>query len=119
MKTIAGNFFLQAITLTAANLIQSVKILTEELFMAPRRKAIRAGILFIAILIISGVVLMYRGNDAVFLATEKKDGILTAEQIKLSFDSVGGRLINENVREGQEVHAGQVEIGRASCRERV
>ena len=76
--------------------------------MGARRKAIRAGILFIALLIISGVVLMYRGNDAVFLATQKKDGILTAEQLKLSFDSVGGRLINEAVREGQEVKAGQV-----------
>lgn len=76
--------------------------------MGSRRKAIRAGILFIALLIISGVVLMYRGNDAVLLATLKKDGILTAEQIKLSFDSVGGRLINEAVREGQEVKAGQV-----------
>ncbi len=76
--------------------------------MGARRKAIRAGILFIALLVVSGVVLMYRGNDAVFLATQKKDGILTAEQIKLSFDSVGGRLINEAVREGQEVTAGQV-----------
>ena len=76
--------------------------------MQPRRKAIRAGILFITLLIISGVVLMYRGNDAVFLATQKKDGILTAEQIKLSFDSVGGRLVNEAVREGQEVRAGQI-----------
>ena len=76
--------------------------------MGARRKAIRAGILFIALLLISGVVLMYRGNDAVFLAAQKKDGILTAEQIKLSFDSVGGRLINEAVREGQEVTAGQV-----------
>ena len=76
--------------------------------MGSRRKAIRAGILFIALLVISGVVLMYRGNDAVILATQKKDGILTAEQIKLSFNSVGGRLTNEGVREGQEVHAGQV-----------
>ena len=76
--------------------------------MGARRKAIRAGILFIALLVISGVVLMYRGNDAVILATQKKDGILTAEQIKLSFNSVGGRLINEAVREGQEVRAGQV-----------
>ena len=76
--------------------------------MAPRRKAIRAGILFIALLIISGMVLMYRGNDAVILATQRKDGILTAEQVKLSFDSVGGRLINEAVREGQIVTAGQV-----------
>ncbi len=76
--------------------------------MGARRKAIRAGILFIALLLISGIVLMYRGNDAVFLAAQKKDGILTAEQIKLSFDSVGGRLINEAVREGQEVTAGQI-----------
>ena len=76
--------------------------------MQPKRKAIRAGIFFIALLIVSGLVLMYRGNDAVFLATQKKDGILTAEQVKLSFDSVGGRLINEAVREGQEVTAGQL-----------
>lgn len=48
------------------------------------------------------------GNEAVVLATQKKDGILTAEQIQLPFDSVGGRLINEAVREGQEVKAGQV-----------
>ena len=76
--------------------------------MAPKRKAIRAGIFFIVLLLVSGLILMYRGNDAVFLATQKKDGILTAEQVKLSFDSVGGRLINEAVREGQEVTAGQV-----------
>ena len=76
--------------------------------MQPRRKAIRAGIFFIVLLLVSGVILMYRGNDAVILATQKKDGILTAEQVKLSFDTVGGRLINEAVREGQEVTAGQV-----------
>ena len=76
--------------------------------MQPRRKAIRAGIFFIVLLVVSGVVLMYRGNDAVILATQKKDGILTAEQVKLSFDTVGGRLINEAVREGQEVTAGQI-----------
>lgn len=76
--------------------------------MGARRKAIRMGILFIVLLIVSGVVLMYRGNDAVVLATQKKDAILTAEQIKLSFDSVSGRLINEAVREGQEVKGGQV-----------
>ena len=76
--------------------------------MQPKRKAIRAGIFFIVLLIVSGIVLMYHGNDAVILATQKKDGILTAEQVKLSFDTVGGRLINEAVREGQEVTAGQI-----------
>ncbi len=76
--------------------------------MGARKKSARLGIIFIAVLIISGIVLMYRGNDAVILATEKKEGILTAEQIKLSFDSVGGRLIKEAVREGQEVKAGEL-----------
>ena len=71
-------------------------------------KAARIGIIFIALLIISGVVLMYKGNDAVVLATEKKEGILTAEQIKLAFDSVGGRMIKEAVIEGQRVKAGDV-----------
>ncbi len=76
--------------------------------MGSRKKAARLGIIFIALLIISGIVLMYRGNDAVILATEKKEGILTAEQIKLSFDSVGGRMINEAVKEGQEVKSGEL-----------
>ena len=76
--------------------------------MQPNQKAARVGIVFIVILIVSGIVLMYRGNDAVVLATEKKDAILTAEQIKLSFDSVGGRLINEAVQEGQQVNAGDL-----------
>ncbi len=73
-----------------------------------KNKAARGGMVFIALLIISGIILMYRGNDAVFLGAEIKEGILTAEQIKLSFDSVGGRLINEAVREGQEVQTGDV-----------
>lgn len=76
--------------------------------MQPNQKAARVGIIFIVLLIVSGIVLMYRGNDAVILATEKKDAILTAEQIKLSFDSVGGRLINEAVKEGQVVNAGDL-----------
>ncbi len=73
-----------------------------------KHKAARGGMIFLALLIISGVILMYRGNDAVFLGSEIKEGILTAEQIKLAFDSVGGRMINEAVREGQEVQAGEI-----------
>ena len=73
-----------------------------------KSKATRGGMIFLALLIISGVILMYRGNDAVFLGGKIKDGILTAEQIKLAFDSVGGRMINEAVREGQEVQTGDI-----------
>lgn len=73
-----------------------------------RKKSLMTIGVFIFLLIISGVILMYKGNDAVALAIANKEGILTAEQIKLSFDSVSGRMINENVKEGQEVHKGDV-----------
>lgn len=76
--------------------------------MNPRKKAQKAGQLLIVLFIISGLVLMYTGNDATILAVEKKDGILTAEQIKLAFDSVGGRMVNEAVQEGQTVKAGDI-----------
>ena len=76
--------------------------------MGTKQKATRAGVVFIALLLISGLVLMYKGNDALALAIEKKEGILTAEQIKLSFDSVSGRLVNESVKEGDMVRKGDV-----------
>ena len=71
-------------------------------------RAKKVGILFIFLMIVSGFVLMYQGNDAVVLATQKKEGILTAEQVKLAFDSVSGRMINEAVTEGQVVKVGDV-----------
>ena len=73
-----------------------------------RKKTFTMCAAFICILVICGIILMYKGNDAIALAIEKKNGILTAEQIKLSFDSVSGRLINEAVKEGQEVKKGDV-----------
>lgn len=76
--------------------------------MDAKQKAKKTGFILIVVFIVSGIVLMYKGNDATILAGEKKDGILTAEQIKLSFDSVGGRMINEAVKEGQEVRAGDL-----------
>ena len=76
--------------------------------MDVRKKTIKIGILFIAMLFIGGLILMYKGNDAVALAVEKKEGILTAEQVKVSFDSVSGRLVNEAVKEAQEVRKGDV-----------
>ena len=78
--------------------------------MNTKQKATRVGVVFIALLIIGGLVLMYKGNDALALATEKKEGILTAEQVKMSFDSVSGRLLNEAVKEGDLSHI-EEEIG--------
>lgn len=76
--------------------------------MNTRQKALRTGAVFIALLVIAGILLMYKGNDAVALGMEKKEGILTAEQVKMSFDSVNGRLVNEAVKEGDTVKAGDV-----------
>ena len=51
--------------------------------MAPKAKAKRVGIAFIVLFIIAGLVLMYTGSDAIVLATRQKEGILTAEQVKM------------------------------------
>lgn len=76
--------------------------------MNPKQKAERVGIIFLILLIVGGVVLLYRGNDAVALGVEKKEGILTAEQVKMSFDSVSGRLLKQAVKEGAIVRKGDV-----------
>ena len=76
--------------------------------MNSNEKAKRVGIVFILLLIIGGVALMYTGNDAIVQGMSKKEGILTAEQVKMSFDSVSGRLIREGVKEGDMVKKGDI-----------
>lgn len=72
------------------------------------KKIIRINIMFIIILIASCIALLYKGNDAIALAVEQKEGIITSEQVKLSFDEVNGQLISENVKEGQFVKKGDI-----------
>ena len=74
--------------------------------MNARQKAERTGLLFLALLLIGGAVLMYRGNDAVALGAKQKEGILTAEQVKMAFHSVSGRLVQVHVTEGDTVKRG-------------
>lgn len=76
--------------------------------MNVRQKTLKLGIFFIALILIGGGLLMYKGNDAVAMGIMKKDGILTAEQVKVSFDSVSGRMVNEAVKESQEVKKGDI-----------
>ena len=71
-----------------------------------KKKTMRVGMVFILLLAAAGVLLLYKGNDAVVLAVEKKEGILTAEQVRVSFDSVSGRLVREMVTEAQVVKKG-------------
>ena len=71
-------------------------------------KTTKIGIGLLALLLVAGLTLFYSGSDAVAVALEKKEGILTAEQVKVAFDSVGGRMVNEAVQEGQTVKKGDV-----------
>ena len=80
--------------------------------MDPKKKAKRVGIVFIALFIIAGLVLMYTGNDAVVLAVRQKEGILTAEQVTMSFDSVSGRLVREAQRDALLVQKKELEVAR-------
>lgn len=76
--------------------------------MDKKLRAKKFGMIFAVVMVVTGLLLMYTGNDALVLATEKKEGILTAEQIKLSFDNVGGRLVKECVKEADQVKKGDV-----------
>lgn len=66
------------------------------------------GIIFMAIIVVTSLLLMYKANDPIAIGLEKKEGILTAEQVKVAFDSVGGRMVSENVQEAQHVKKGDV-----------
>ena len=76
--------------------------------VATKQKIKKLGALFAGLLALSGLILLYTGNDAVAMGNEKKAGIVTAEQVKVSFNSVSGRLIKEAVKEGQTVKKGDV-----------
>ena len=76
--------------------------------MDKKLRAKKFGMIFAVVMVVAGLLLMYTGNDALVLATEKKEGILTAEQIKLSFENVGGRMVKECVKEADQVKKGDV-----------
>lgn len=73
-----------------------------------RNKFVQLSLFCILVLIIGGVSLLYKGNDALAMGIAKKSGIVTAEQVNVSFDSVQGRLVTEAVKEGDVVHQGDV-----------
>lgn len=73
-----------------------------------QKKSLRMGMVFLVLLFVGGMLLVLKGHDAVALAVEKKEGILTAEQVKIAFENIGGRLVKENVQESQEVKKGDI-----------
>ena len=68
-----------------------------------KEKSLPMGIVFLALLFVGGMLLVFKGHDAVTMAVEKKEGILTSEQVKIAFENIGGWLVNEMIKESQEV----------------
>jgi HlyD family secretion protein len=78
------------------------------MMMNLKEKSLRMGIIFLVLLFVGGMLLVFKGHDAVTMALEKKEGILTAEQVKIAFENIGGLLVNEMVQESQEVKKGDI-----------
>jgi HlyD family secretion protein len=76
--------------------------------MSIRQRAMKMGIILLVLLVVAGLCLLFTGHDAVVQAMKIKSGILTAEQVKVSFNSVSGKLQKEAVQEAQEVKKGDV-----------
>ena len=84
-----------------------LKLFTQPA-MSVKEKSMRMGIVWLCLLFVGGSILGFTGHDAVTLSLEKKEGILSAEQVKIAFENVGGRLVNEAMQESQEVKKGDV-----------
>ncbi|WP_134685345.1 HlyD family secretion protein [Brevibacillus migulae] len=62
----------------------------------------------IVLLIGGGAMLMSKGYDPVTVASEQKGSLLTAEQVNVSFQQVGGKITEVLVEEEQHVKKGDV-----------
>ncbi|RNB84859.1 HlyD family efflux transporter periplasmic adaptor subunit [Brevibacillus fluminis] len=72
------------------------------------KKNIATIVILIVIAALGGFGLLLGGKDAVSLAMQQKGSIVTAEQINVSFQQVGGKVTNVGVQEEMEVKRGDV-----------
>lgn len=72
-------------------------------------KNIKIPLIFLSLLI-AGSTLIYFGsrNDAVTVAKSLKSGVLTADEINIAFQNVGGKVIKRPVQESQQVKKGDI-----------
>lgn len=72
-------------------------------------KNVKIPIIFLVLLTL-GSTLIYFGsrNDAVTVAKSIKSGVLTADEINVAFQNVGGKVLNRAVQESQLVKKGDV-----------
>lgn len=106
MGNVRMNFNKQRTALRAE--IGKIRSLFAKRPFTEKEKMLRMGIVFLGVLLVGGIILGFAGNDAVTISLEKKEGILSAEQVKLAFENVGGRLVKEAVQESQEVKKGDI-----------
>lgn len=70
---------------------------------------LKTAVTFLGLLIL-GSSLIYFGsrNDAVSVAQNLKSGVLTADNVNIAFENVGGKLITRQVQESQRVKKGDI-----------
>ncbi len=73
-------------------------------------KQIRKTVAFVLIALTVGSFLMYFGHrsDAVNVAKSIKSGVLTADEVNVAFENVGGKLLTHSVEESEIVNPQQV-----------
>lgn len=65
-------------------------------------------IALIAAFIIGGIMMTLDGKDAVTMASTKKNSLLTADTLNVSFQGVGGKVTSIQVTEEQQVKQGDI-----------
>lgn len=75
----------------------------------PLRPEVKTVLTFMVLFLVA-LCLIYFGsrNDAVTVARSLKSGVLTADEVNIAFENVGGKLIQRNVEESQFVREGEV-----------
>lgn len=77
--------------------------------MTNNNKIVRTVLLaFAAVAVLGSLAFTVIGKDSISMSQKEKEGILTAEQVQVAFQSVGGRLVKECVIESQYVKKGDV-----------
>lgn len=72
------------------------------------KKKLMPFIALIAAFIIGGIMMTIEGKDAVTIASTKKNSLLTADTLNVSFQGVGGKVTSIHVTEEQQVKQGDI-----------
>ena len=77
--------------------------------MTNNNKIVRTVIVaFAALAILGSLAFTVIGKDSIAMNQKEREGILTAEQVQVAFQSVGGKLTEEHVIESQYVKKGDI-----------